>query len=40
MWDSQANIIKDFIDSIPEERKDAVMPTREQYKEYPAFLFT
>lgn len=31
MWDSQANIIKEFIDSIPEERKDAVMPTREQY---------
>ena len=31
MWDIQAKSIKEFIDSIPEERKGAVKPTREQF---------
>lgn len=31
MWDIQAKNIKEFIDSIPEERKGAVKPAREQF---------
>ena len=31
MWTTQAKSIKEFIDSIPEERKGAVKPSREQF---------
>lgn len=31
MWEKELQMIKQFVDSVPERREDAVMPTREQF---------